>query len=159
MKNFNTVYNNSRNEELALRKAMHDRQKEAVVNVLKENYRVKGNISDLPLKEQENFAQRLMMYWSPKTGINKAGIDLLNENMMTLDASSSKSDIKLYIEKEVRKNIEVITEAYKQNNQQAVIESFKEDIREKTKKSLKESFINNVVWDCIENRIKLGILD
>lgn len=58
-------------------------------------------------------AKKVFEYWSPKTGINKAGIKLLNENMITLSANSTKEDIRLYIEKQTKKNLVAITEAYR----------------------------------------------
>ena len=116
MKNFNTVYNSSRQQVLKERAAMYESQKVAIVKVLKENYMVTGNISDLPVEEQKQFAARLLEYWSPKTGIKKEGIKLLNENELTLSPASNKDDIKLYIEKQVKKHLVVITESYRQNN-------------------------------------------
>ncbi|MBO6272654.1 hypothetical protein J6O48_07720 [bacterium] len=44
-------------------------------------------------------AKKIYEYWSPKTGINKAGIKLINENMITLSKNSTKDDIRLYIQK------------------------------------------------------------
>ena len=89
MKNFNTVYNNSRQQVLKERAAMYESQKVAIVKVLKENYMVTGNISDLPVEEQKQFAARLLEYWSPKTGIKKEGVKLLNENELTLSPASN----------------------------------------------------------------------
>jgi hypothetical protein len=127
------------------------------VNVLKEAYMITGNVSDMPADVQKEMAQRVLEYWSPKTGINKAGVKLLTENEITLTPRSTKDDIKLYIEKQVKKHLGAITEAYRNSNVTAVTEAFKEDIEPKVKKTLKESFINNTVWNVISNRIKNGI--
>ena len=136
---------------------MYESQKVAIVNVLKQNYMVTGNISDLPADQQKAFATRLLEYWSPKTGINKEGIKLLNENELTLSPSSNKEDIKLYIEKQVKKHLVVITEAYRRNNVAAVTDAIKADVEPKIHKALKESFVNNTVWNLIADRIKFGI--
>lgn len=157
MKNFTTVYNNSKQQVLAERAAMYESQKIAIVNVLKENYMITKPISELPYDAQKEFAAKLLEYWSPKTGINKAGVKLLNENELTLSPRSTKEDIKLYIQKQVRKHLTAITESYRQNNVQAVTDAFKEDIEPMIHKDLKESFINNTVWDIISNRIKNGL--
>ena len=134
MKNFTTVYNNSRKQVLAERQAMYEAQKISIVNVLKENYMITKPISELPMDAQKEFAQKLLEYWSPKTGINKAGVKLLNENELTLSPRS-----------------------YRQNNVQAVTEAFKLDIEPMIHKTLKETFVNNTVWEIISNRIKLGL--
>ena len=157
MKNFTTVYNNSKKQVLAERAAMYESQKVAIVNVLKQNYMITGNISDLPVDQQKQFAARLLEYWSPKTGIKKEGIKLLNENELTLSPASNKEDIKLYIEKQVKKHLVAMTEAYRQNNANAVIEAIKSDVEPKIHKTLKESFVNNIVWNIISDRIKFGL--
>lgn len=157
MKNFATVYNNSKKQVLNERAAIYESQKIALVKVLKENYMITGNISDMSYDVQKEFASKLLEYWSPKTGINKAGIKLLTENELTLSPRSNKDDIKFYIEKQVRKHLAAITESYRNNNIQAVTDAFKEDIEPKIRKSLKESFINNTVWNIISERIKMGL--
>lgn len=157
MKNFTTVYNNSKKQVLAERQAMYESQKVAIVNVLKENYMITKPISELPVDQQKEFAEKLLEYWSPKTGINRAGVKLLNENEIALSSRSSKEDIKLYIEKVTRKHLSVITEAYRQNNVGEVTNAIKEDIEPKIHKSLKESFVNDIVWNIVSERIKLGL--
>lgn len=157
MKNFNTVYNDSKAQVLKERAAMYESQKVAIVNVLKQNYMITGNISDLPADQQKQFATRLLEYWSPKTGIKKEGIKLLNENELTLSPASNKEDIKLYIEKQVKRHLVAMTEAYRHNNGNAVIEAIKADVEPKIHKTLKESFVNNTVWNLISDRIKFGL--
>ena len=61
------------------------------------------------------------------------------------------------VEKQVKKHLAAITEAYRNSNVTAVTEAFKEDIEPQVKKTLKESFINNTVWGVISDRIKNGI--
>lgn len=157
MKSFSTVYNNSKKQVLEAREKLYESQKVAVINVLKETYMITGNMSSLPVEQKKEMAKKVFEYWSPKTGINKAGIKLLNENMITLGKNSTKEDIRLYIQKQTKKNLVAITEAFRSGNGNVVVESFKEDIEPSIGKSLKESFITNTVWNLISNRIKLGI--
>lgn len=157
MKSFSTVYNNSKKQVLEAREKLYESQKVAVINVLKETYMITGNMSNLPVEQKKEMAKKVFEYWSPKTGINKAGIKLLNENMITLSKNSTKEDIRLYIQKQTKKNLVAITEAFRSGNGNVVVESFKEDIEPSIGKSLKESFITNTVWNLISNRIKLGI--
>lgn len=157
MKSFSTVYNNSKKQVLDAREKLYESQKVAVINVLKETYMITGNMSDLPADQKKEMAKKVFEYWSPKTGINKAGIKLLNENMITLSANSTKDDIRLYIEKQTKKNLVVITEAYRSGNGKYVVETFKSDIEPAVGKKLKENFITNTVWNLISNRIKLGL--
>lgn len=102
-------------------------------------------------------AKRLKQYWSPKTGINEAGVRLLNENMITLSPTSSNDDIKLYIVKQTKKNLVQITECFRSNRVDVIVESFNEEIQPMIGKKLKEKFIINTVWEIVENRIKNGL--
>lgn len=157
MKSFSTVYNKSKKQVLEAREKLYESQKVAVINVLKETYMITGNMSDLPAEQKKEMAKKVFEYWSPKTGINKAGIKLLNENMITLSPNSTKEDIRLYIQKQTKKNLVAITEAFRSGNGNVVVETFKNDIEPAVGKTLKESFITNTVWNLISNRIKLGL--
>ena len=158
MKSFSTVYNNSKKQVLEAREKLYESQKVAVINVLKETYMITGNMSDLPDKKKKEMAKKVFEYWSPKTGINKACIKLLNEHMLTLSANSTTQDIRLYIEKQTKNNRAAITEAYRSANGKYVVETFKSDIEPAVGKKLKENFITNTVWNLISNRIKLGLV-
>ena len=90
--------------------------------------------------------------------LNKTDLtSVLNENELTLSPASNKDDIKLYIEKQVKKHLVVITESYRQNNVRLVTEAIKADVEPKIHKTLKESFVNNIVWNIISDRIKFGL--
>ena len=157
MKSFSTVYNKSKKQVLEAREKLYESQKVAVINVLKETYMITGNMSDLPADQKKEMAKKVFEYWSPKTGINKAGIKLLNENMITLSPNSTKEDIRLYIQKQTKKNLVAITEAFRSGNGNVVVETFKNDIEPAVGKTLKESFITNTVWNLISERIKFGL--
>ena len=157
MKSFSTVYKKSKKQVLDAREKLYESQKVAVINVLKETYMITGNMSDLPVDQKKEMAKKVFEYWSPKTGINKAGIKLLNENMITLSPNSTKEDIRLYIQKQTKKNLVAITEAFRSGNGNVVVETFKNDIEPAVGKTLKESFITNTVWNLISNRIKFGL--
>lgn len=156
MKSFSTVYNNSKKQVLEAREKLYESQKTAIINALKESYMITGNITNLPLNKQKEMAKKVYEYWSPKTGINKSGIKLLNENMITLSDNSTKDDVRLYIQKQTKKNLIAITEAFRQGNVQTVVSTFKDDIEAATGKKVKESFITDTVWDLVQNRIKMG---
>ena len=136
MKSFSTVYKKSKKQVLDAREKLYESQKVAVINVLKETYMITGNMSDLPVDQKKEMAKKVFEYWSPKTGINKAGIKLLNENMITLSPNSTKEDIRLYIQKQTKKNLVAITEAFRSGNGNVVVETFKNDIEPAVGKSL-----------------------
>jgi hypothetical protein len=117
---------------------------------------ITGNMSSLPIDKQKTMAKKLLEYWSPKTGINKAGIKLINENMITLSNNSTKEDIKLYIQKQTKKNLIAITEAFREGNGNVVTETLKTDIENNIGRKVKSDFITNTVWNLISNRIKTG---
>ncbi len=157
MKSFSSVYNKSRNAVLEERRKLYESQKTAIINVLKETYMITGNIRDLPTNKKKELLKKVFEYWSPETGINKAGTKLINENMITLTPNSTKEDIRLYIKKQTKKNLIAITEAFKEGNGKVVVDTFKKDIKDSVGKTLKESFITDTIWNLISNRIKLGI--
>ena len=76
--------------------------------------------------------------------------------MITLSKSSGKDDIRMYIQKQTKKNLIAITEAFKAGNGKVVTDTFRDDIKNLTGKTIKESFITNTVWDLVQNRIKMG---
>lgn len=157
MKSFNSVYNESKKEVIAQRNALYESQKVAIVKVLKENYMITKPISELSKDMQNMLTKKLLEFWSPKTGINKAGVRLLQENEMTLTPQSNKTDIKMYIERQCRKHLEAITEAYRRNDIKSITDAFKTDIEPQICKTLKETYINDTIWPIISERIKLGL--
>lgn len=156
MKSFSTVYNKSKKQVLEARNQLYESQKKAIIKVLKETYMITGNLSDLPIDKQKTMAKKIMEYWSPKSGINKAGIKLINENMITLSPNSTKEDIKLYIQKQTKKNLIAITEAFREGNGNVVVDTIKKDIEPVLGKKIKSDFITNTVWNLVSNRIKNG---
>ena len=157
MKSFNTVYNRSKKNVLNARYNLYESQKKQIIKVLKETYMITGNLSDLSESNQKKMAKKILEYWSPRTGINKAGIKLLTENMISLNRNSTKEDIRLYIQKQTKRNLQEITEAFRSGNGNVVVETFKQNMEPMLGKSVKESFITNTIWNLISNRIKLGI--
>ena len=77
--------------------------------------------------------------------------------MITLSPNSTKEDIRLYIQKQTKKNLIAITEAFRSGNGNVVVETFKNDIEPAVGKTLKENFITNTVWNLISERIKFGL--
>lgn len=157
MKSFSTVYNRSKKNVLNARYNLYESQKKQIIKVLKETYMITGSLSDLSEANQKKMAKKILEYWSPRTGINKAGIKLLTENMISLSPNSTKEDIRLYIQKQTKRNLEEITEAFRSGNGNVVVETFKQNMEPMLGKSVKESFITNTIWNLISNRIKLGL--
>lgn len=157
MRSYNQVYNQSKKEILDRRNEMFEKQKIAIVSVLKEEYMITGKISELPQKEQVKMAKRLAEYWSPKTGINPAGVRLLNENIITLSKNSKKEDVKLFIQKRTKKNLQQIMECFRAGRPDIVVEQFREEIGPMIGgKRLNEDFIIDTVWGLIGARLKKG---
>ena len=157
MKSFTQVYNQSKAEVLGQRKALIESQKAAVINVLKEEYMITCKMSELSPQRKEEMAMKLKEYWSPKKGLTNAGVRLLNENKISLSKDSTMEDIKLYITKQTKKNLQQITECFRANCANVVVESFNDEIKAMVGRKLKENFIKNVVWDIVSNRIKNGL--
>ena len=113
MRTYNEVYNQSKKEVLDQRKAVFEKQKIAVVNVLKETFNISGKMEDLPKDELEQMKRRLLEYWSPKTGINEKGVKLIQENIIVLGAQSTPDDVRAYIRKQAYRNAQQMVECFR----------------------------------------------
>ena len=158
MRSFNQVYTTSKKEVLAQKKQILESQRIAVVKAIKEMYMVTVPFKELPAHDLEVLKNKVLEYWSPTTGLNKAGERLLNENEITINKNSNKDDLRLYIERQVKKHLPVILEAYRRCDVASVVDAFKEDIRLKTARNVNENFIRNTVWNLIEDKFKTGSL-
>ena len=157
MRTYNQVFNQSKKEVLDQRKAVFDKQKIAVVNVLKENYGIDGKIDDLSKKEKEKMLKRLLEYWNPKTGINEKGVKLIQDSIIVLNENSTADDIRAYIRKRAYRNAQQMIECFRAGRQDIIVESCNEEIQPLVGKPLKQKFIINTVWDVVSRRIKNGI--
>ena len=157
MRSYSQVYNQSKKKILDEKKALIEQQKVAVVNVLKEEYMITGNVDDLLAEEKKRMASRLSEYWSPKTGLNQNGIRLINENIITLSEHSNKKDVELYIQKCVKKNLVEIVECFRAGKQNLVVESFQKETTPLLKKKLDRNFIIDTIWALIGKKMKNGL--
>lgn len=158
MKNFTEVYKNSKKEVLEQRATIIENQKVAVIKALKEMYMITGKVTELPKKMQDEMTRRVLEYWNPRTGLTKAGNQLLTENKIIINQRSTKPDIKLYIETQVKVHFNSIVEAYRNSNVDGVIEAFKTDLFNKTNRRIQDKFIKDTVWGLLESRFREGQL-
>jgi hypothetical protein len=157
MKSFNQVYTTSKREVLAQRAQILEAQKVEVVKAIKEMYMITVPFKELPKNDLELLKNKVLEYWSPTTGLNKAGEKLLNEKEVTINRNSSKADLRLYIESQVKKHLNPIMEAYRRMDVDSVTQAFSEDMKNKTGRNINKQFIKNTVWNLIENRFKNGV--
>ena len=157
MRSYSQVYNQSKKKILDEKKALIEQQKVAVVNVLKEESMVTGNVDDLPAEEKKRMAARLAEYWSPKNGLNQNGVRLINESIITLNEHSNKKDVEVYIQKCVKKNLVEIVECFRAGKQNLVVESFQKETMPMLKKKLDRNFIIDTIWALIGKKMKNGL--
>ena len=89
MRSFKEVLNSSREQVLESRKLQINQQKIAILENIKSNLMITCKIKELSAKKQQQVLDILLEYWSPKKGINKAGITLLEENRMAIERKST----------------------------------------------------------------------
>lgn len=154
MRTFNEAYNKSKKEVKEAQHALHTAQKKQLVEALKITYMIEGKMSELPITKKQAMAKKLLEYWSPETGINKAGKKFLSECVIALSPRSTNLDIKRYIQIETKKNANSVIEAFKNGNGNLVVESFQKTIEPQIKKNVKGESIRNIVWDVISESIK-----
>ena len=157
MKSYTQVYNTSRAEVQEKRRQVYENHKIAIVNLLKEEYGIEGKMSEQPASVKEMMAKKLAEFWSPKTGINNAGVRLLNEKRIILTPASSVEDVKRYIQRMAKRNINNVTECFRRNHTEVFVDQFNEDIKSMMGKTVKSKFIIESVWEVVSERIKLGL--
>jgi hypothetical protein len=81
-------------------------------------------------------------------------VKLLNENVITLSKDSNKEDLKLFINKQTKKNLDQIIECFRLGRQDIIVESFNDEVKQMTGRTLKADFILDTVWGLVGKFIK-----
>ena len=109
----------------------------AILENIKSNLMITCKIKELPAKKQQQVLDILLEYWSPKKGINKAGIKLLEENRMAIDRKSTPETVELFARKEVKDHINEFKSAFVNNNGRLIVKRLQENIESRIGRRIK----------------------
>lgn len=158
MRSYNVVLNKNKRFALEQRQNTINEQKKQVLEALKLDNFYNGKITDLPKSKQEKYLKALLEYWSPKHGLNKAGEKYLSKGIIALNEKSDSTDVKKYILTQVTLNEKHFLKAFKTNKAKQIVEALKSDIEGKVGKKLSNSSVFNVVYNAIEDKLKLEMM-
>jgi hypothetical protein len=93
MNSYNNAYNNSRRDAKARDLEVYESQRIDLVNAIKREYGI-SDFSTLSESERQAARKLITEMWSPKTGLNKAGVDFINEGKRALSDKSTPEQVK-----------------------------------------------------------------
>lgn len=93
MNSYNNAYNNSRRDAKARDLEMYESQRIDLVNAIKREYGI-SDFSTLSESEKQAARKLITEMWSPKTGLNKAGMDFINEGKRVLKKESTLEQVR-----------------------------------------------------------------
>lgn len=137
MKSFNEALAESKRMTLNAKSNEIEYQKVALLERIKQDWMIDGKLKDLNESRRKEVLNHLLLYWDAKTGINKAGIKYLQEGRMTVNESSTPSEIKLFACNEVKRNIGQFCFAFAQGRGKEVVKKLQENLRVLTGKSVR----------------------
>lgn len=155
MKNFKEVLNSSKNQVLESRRLQIENEKIALLENIKSNLMITCKLKELSESKQKQILNMLLEYWSPKKGINRAGIKFLNENAMAITWESSPENIELFAKKEVRDHINEFVNAFVNNKGRMIVERLQNNIESRCKRHLKYENLFEMVSSMVSQKLKL----
>lgn len=154
MKSFKEVLLESKKSKADIQKGKFDGEKRQLLEKLKKDYLITGKIKDSSPSIQRNILKALLEYWNPKNGINKKGIDYINEGKISISKNSTSENIKKFALSEVKNNIKDFTNAFTNGQGQNVVIKLQENIEMKTGKKIKFKSLFENVCTLISQKIK-----
>ena len=154
MKSFKEVLLESKKAKTDIQKEKFDDEKRQLLEKLKNDYLITGKIKDASPSTQKNILKALLEYWSPKNGINKKGIDYINEGKISISKNSTSENIKKFALSEVKNNIKDFTSAFANGQGRNTVIKLQENIEIKTGKRIKFKSLFENVCTLITQKIK-----
>jgi len=154
MKSFKEVLEASKQQVLEARKYKIENEKVALLEAIKSQYMITCKLKELDKKKQHQVLNMLLEYWSPKTGINRAGIKYLNEGAIAINENSSDANIKLFAQKEIRDNIIAFQNAFMAQRGKDVVSRLQENIEYRTHKNVQFDQLFEMALTIVNEKIK-----
>jgi len=101
MRNYASVYRNSKKVVNEAKTIDIDREHKEIVEAVRKEFGV-VSFNQLSEAERINCRNMILEYWNPTSGLTEAGKTFLNESKQVLTDKSSDENIKRYFQREVR---------------------------------------------------------
>lgn len=154
MRDFNQVLNESKTEVLAAKKAKIDNERIAILEAVKTDYMITSKFKELPTSEQQKLKSVILEYWNPKTGLTSKGVKFLNEGESTLTKDSDAKDVKRFIEKTVKRDIDNYLKASYNGTGKQIVTKLQKEIESMVGKRIKYQFVLDAVVEVITPKLK-----
>lgn len=154
MRSFKEVLNSSKDQVLESRKNQIEQEKIALLEHIKTNLMITCKIKELNEKAQKEVLNILLEYWSPKKGINKAGVKFLNENSFAISENSSAKNVELFAKKEVKDHINEFVNAFVCGNGKLIVEKLQNNIQCKISREIKFNPLYEMVSNLVFTEMK-----
>lgn len=154
MRKFEEVLNESKQDVLAAKQNKIASEKAAILEAVKTDYMITSKFKDLSKTEQLKLKSVILEYWNPKTGLTSKGVKFLNEGESVLTKDSDSNDVKRYIIKSVKKDIESYLKASYNGTGKAEVTKLQKSIESMIGKRIKYEFVLNTVIEVITPKLK-----
>ena len=154
MRDFYQVLNESKNEVLMAKQNRIKAEQTAILEAVKTEYMITSKIKELPVSEQNKLKTLILEYWNPKSGLTAKGAKYLNEGASTLTKDSDSNNIKRYIEKAVKSNIDEYLKASYNGTGKQLITKLQKEVESMISKRIKYQFVLDAVIAIITPKLK-----
>lgn len=154
MRGFNQVLNESKQEVLSARQTKIDNERVAILEAVKTDYMITSKFKELPVSEQQKLKSIILEYWNPKTGLTSKGLKFLNEGESTLTKDSDINDVKHFIEKTVKRDIDEYLKASYNGTGKQIVSKLQKEVESMIGKRIKYQFVLDNVVEVITPKLK-----
>jgi len=153
MKSFKEVYAASKAELLEARQNQITQEKDDILRGIKTELCITCKLKELNESKQQEVINMLYSFWSPKKGINKAGIAFLKEGKLAIDEKSSVANIKRFAQREIKDNINEFARAFAFNRGREVVERLQRNLETRTGKKFKYQPLFEMAFDIVSKKM------
>lgn len=154
MRGFNQVLNESKQEVLSARQSKIDNERVAILEAVKTDYMITSKFKELPVSEQQKLKSVILEYWNPKTGLTSKGLKFLNEGESILTKDSDINDVKHFIEKTVKRDIDEYLKSSYNGTGKQIVSKLQKEVESMIGKRIKYQFVLDTVVEVITPKLK-----
>lgn len=139
---------------LESRKAQIEQQKIQILEGIKSNLMITCKLKELSADRQRQVLDILLEFWSPKKGVNKAGLKFLAEGRLAIDAKSTPQTVELFARKEVKDHINEFMVAFVQNRGKAAVRKLQENIESRIGRGVKFEALFEMASNLVSQKLR-----
>lgn len=157
MRSFKDVYVDNKNKVNENLRVVADKERVELLKAIRKEYGVK-DFNGLSESEKNQYRNLINEMWSPETGLNERGKQLVNESKMSLSSESTPEQIEKFFVKEVKSDINnyLLWIASDGVNGQSPIK-IKKDIESQLGKKVNSDVLKKALYEILCNYLKTKI--